>query len=103
MYKSTARSSAYLARSGNFATHGSRGGLVSIVPKEPELNWDPIGFERLFLMVQDAVEDQKACGGTTFLEGTIATAAMAGLQFPNDDRRARDAMIAVLEAMKVRD
>ena len=101
MYKSTARSSAYLARTGNYATHGSRGGFVSIVPKEPQLNWDPVAYERLFLMVQIAVDHQRENGGTTFREGAIAAAAMAGLQFPADPQRARDAMIAVLDGMRI--
>lgn len=95
MYKSVARSSHYLARSGSFATHGGRRGTVSIVPTEPTLSdWNPVQFETVYKMAELAVAELRS-RGCRFKEGVVANAALAGSQH-TDMGRAKIAMKHVI-------
>lgn len=99
MYKSTARSSHYLRRTGNYATHGSRAGLVSIVPKEPVLDWHPEYFEGHYVYAKLIIAELDA-NGHRCLPGTDAAAAVAACHHM-DRTRALDAMREMIERMAI--
>jgi hypothetical protein len=88
-----------MARSGSYATRGSRTGLVSIVPRDPVLDWYPEFFEGHYAFAKQIVSELLAHG---FLcrAGTAAAASVAACHHVDPDR-ARDAMRSMIERMIV--
>jgi hypothetical protein len=99
MYKSAARSSAYMGRSASYATHGSRRGVVDLIPRVPVLDWNPEYFEQHYALAKEAVAILNE-GGVRLRAGAAAAAAVAASHFVHPDR-ARDAIESVLEGMIV--
>lgn len=101
MYKSTARSSHYLTRSGSYATRGSRTGLVSIVPTEPVLDWYPEYFEGHYVCAKLIIAEL-AASGYRCRPGADAAASVAACHHV-DRSRAIGAMRETLERMLIND
>ena len=97
MYKSSSRSTHYLARSGSYSTHGGRRGSVDIVPREPKHEWHPELFAGYYALAQFCIIESKK-DGHKFRDGADAAAAFAASEHLLRSR-AMDAMRAMLKAM----